>query len=191
MSVCVGPRVGQSLWSRQTIEMNRRQAVALLAASAASSVTVRPARAESPRLSLMTAGLGSAFLPYGQGIATVLTAAGVAQVDVRESKGSNPLGAGATTASPPSWRSDRTPCCPRSIPASLTPGQQARECRSHLFFLDRAKTGRALQARSRNGLRRSCARTWQVGARICTVGGAPIFCNRSGGLYTRDTLGDV
>ena len=36
----------------------------------------------------MTAGKGSAFLPYGQGIATALMAAGL-QVDVAESKGSN------------------------------------------------------------------------------------------------------
>jgi TRAP transporter TAXI family solute receptor len=71
------------------IEINRRQAMTLLAAGAGSTVRVTLARAESSRLSLMTAGQGSAFLPYGQGIAAVLTAAGVAQVDVRESKGSN------------------------------------------------------------------------------------------------------
>ena len=45
--------------------------------------------AQPSRLSFMTAGQGSAFLPYGQGIATVLTAAGVTQIDIKESKGSN------------------------------------------------------------------------------------------------------
>jgi uncharacterized protein len=37
----------------------------------------------------MTAGQGSAFLPYGQGIAKVLAVAGLDQIDVVESKGSN------------------------------------------------------------------------------------------------------
>jgi TRAP transporter TAXI family solute receptor len=70
-------------------EMNRRRAMALLTASAGSVVMATLAQAQSPRLSFMTAGQGSAFLPYGQGIATVLTAAGIAQIEVKESKGSN------------------------------------------------------------------------------------------------------
>jgi TRAP transporter TAXI family solute receptor len=41
-----------------------------------------------PSLLLMTAGKGSAFLPYGEGIATALMAAGI-KVEVKESKGSN------------------------------------------------------------------------------------------------------
>ena len=37
---------------------------------------------------LMTAGDGSAFLPYGQGIATYLTSRGIA-IEVKKSAGSN------------------------------------------------------------------------------------------------------
>jgi uncharacterized protein len=67
-------------------EIERRGLVGLLAASA---LFPGPARAEMPTLALMTAGQGSAFLPYGQGIAQVVGKAGAAKIDVRESKGSN------------------------------------------------------------------------------------------------------
>jgi hypothetical protein len=70
-------------------KMNRRQVSASFAASAGATMAPAFARALPARLSLMTAGQGSAFLPYGQGIAKVVTAAGAAQVDVKESKGSN------------------------------------------------------------------------------------------------------
>jgi uncharacterized protein len=68
--------------------MNRRKAVALLAASAGSALVPTRLHAQLPSLVLMTAGQGSAFLPFGQGIAAALTAAGI-KVEVRESKGSN------------------------------------------------------------------------------------------------------
>jgi uncharacterized protein len=67
-------------------EIERRGLVGLLAAGA---LFPGPARAEMPTLALMTAGQGSAFLPYGQGIAQVVGKAGAAKIDVRESKGSN------------------------------------------------------------------------------------------------------
>src|SRR5882757_8971939 len=66
--------------------IERRGLAGLLAAGA---LFPGLARAETPTLALMTAGQGSAFLPYGQGIAHVVNAAGVARIDVKESKGSN------------------------------------------------------------------------------------------------------
>jgi len=67
--------------------IDRRGLAGLLAAGA---LFPKLARAQTPPpLALMTAGQGSAFLPYGQGIAQVVTKAGVARIDVKESKGSN------------------------------------------------------------------------------------------------------
>jgi len=66
--------------------IERRGLAGLLAASA---LFPRLASGQTPALALMTAGQGSAFLPYGQGIAKVVTMAGVARIEVRESKGSN------------------------------------------------------------------------------------------------------
>jgi hypothetical protein len=80
-------------------KINRRQITALFAASAGATMTAKLARALPAHLSLMTAGQGSAFLPYGQGIAKAITAAGAAQIDVKESKGSNE-NLGAVDASP-------------------------------------------------------------------------------------------
>ena len=48
----------------------------------------RLALAQSAELQLMTAGPGSAFLPYGQGLAKVLAGANIA-ITIKESKGSN------------------------------------------------------------------------------------------------------
>src|SRR5450432_3639142 len=48
-----------------------------------------PAFAQGPELEIMTAGPGSAFLPYGQGLAKVIGAANAATIAVKESKGSN------------------------------------------------------------------------------------------------------
>jgi len=66
--------------------IERRGLAGLLAAGA---LFPGLAHAETPTLALMTAGQGSAFLPYGQGIAQVVTKAGAAKIDVKESKGSN------------------------------------------------------------------------------------------------------
>ncbi len=69
--------------------IGRRQALSLLTATAGpASTAAGRALAQGSSLSLMTAGPGSAFLPYGQGIARVLAAAGI-RVAIRESKGSN------------------------------------------------------------------------------------------------------
>ena len=68
---------------------NRREAVTLIGAAIGASTSSVLANAQEPRLAFMTAGQGSAFLPYGQGIAKVLAAAGLNQIDVMESKGSN------------------------------------------------------------------------------------------------------
>ena len=62
----------------------RRSALALLPAAFVGRTAVL---AQSP-LSFVTAGQGSVFLPYGQGIARILHAAGVG-IEVKESKGSN------------------------------------------------------------------------------------------------------
>lgn len=68
---------------------NRREAVTLIGAAIGISTSSVRAYAQQPRLEFMTAGQGSAFLPYGQGIANVLAVAGLNQIDVVESKGSN------------------------------------------------------------------------------------------------------
>lgn len=63
---------------------------ALLGALLGLVAAVAPAGAqERPWLDLFTAGQGSAFLPYGQGLARHLEEAGAATVAVKESKGSN------------------------------------------------------------------------------------------------------
>jgi len=67
--------------------IDRRGLMAGLATLASVSNSGR-AWAQSPALSLATAGAGSAFLPYGQGIAQVLAKSGIA-IAIRESKGSN------------------------------------------------------------------------------------------------------
>jgi TRAP-type uncharacterized transport system substrate-binding protein len=66
--------------------IERRGLAGLLAASA---LFPRLASGQTPALALMTAGQGSAFLPYGQGIAKVVTMAGAARIELKESKGSN------------------------------------------------------------------------------------------------------
>lgn len=67
---------------------DRRSVATMLAASAMLPAVSIKAHAQAPALSLMTAGQGSAFLPYGQGIAKVVAAAGAAILEVKESKGS-------------------------------------------------------------------------------------------------------
>jgi uncharacterized protein len=69
--------------------LNRREAVTLIGAAIGTSTSSVLGRAQESRLTLMTAGQGSAFLPYGQGIAKVLAAGGLDQIDVVESEGSN------------------------------------------------------------------------------------------------------
>jgi uncharacterized protein len=68
---------------------NRREAATLIGAAIGASTSSVLSYAQEPRLAFMTAGQGSAFLPYGQGIAKILAAAGLNQIDVMESKGSN------------------------------------------------------------------------------------------------------
>jgi TRAP transporter TAXI family solute receptor len=55
-----------------------------------------PAFAQGPELEIMTAGPGSAFLPYGQGLAKVIGVANAATIAVKESKGSNENLSGAS-----------------------------------------------------------------------------------------------
>src|SRR5581483_3229289 len=70
------------------IQINRRKLIAVLAASFGSAPAATPIFAQPLRLAFMTAGQGSAFLPYGQGIAAALAPAGIA-LDIKESAGSN------------------------------------------------------------------------------------------------------
>ncbi len=67
------------------MRINRRHALALLATTA---LPLRQAAAQGIALSFATAGQGSAFLPYGQGIAKAIAGSGIV-LDVKESKGSN------------------------------------------------------------------------------------------------------
>src|SRR5258708_5757954 len=70
-------------------EIKRRAAIAAFAAGTLLPAFWRQALAQTPSLAMMTAGQGSVFLPYGLGIARIVAAAGVARIDVKESKGSN------------------------------------------------------------------------------------------------------
>lgn len=65
--------------------INRRNMLALLATAA---LPWRPAAAQGATLSFATAGAGSAFLPYGRGIAKAVAGSGIV-LDIKESKGSN------------------------------------------------------------------------------------------------------
>ena len=66
------------------MRINRRHALALLA----TGLPLRKAAAQNIALSFATAGQGSAFLPYGQGIAKAIAGSGIV-LDIKESKGSN------------------------------------------------------------------------------------------------------
>jgi uncharacterized protein len=59
-----------------------------LAASAVVSSGLPPAMAQAPVLEFFTAGQGSAFLPYGEGVAKLLHAQGGVSLKVMQSKGS-------------------------------------------------------------------------------------------------------
>src|SRR5471032_1816192 len=63
--------------------IHRRHALALLATTA---LPLRRAAAQGIALSFATAGPGSAFLPYGQGIAKAIAGSGIV-LDIKESKG--------------------------------------------------------------------------------------------------------
>ena len=69
-------------------KINRRNVSRLLASSLLLPLSNQHAEAQGTALTLMTAGQGSAFLPYGEGIVKVLGAAGIANLSVKESKGS-------------------------------------------------------------------------------------------------------
>ncbi len=70
-------------------QFDRRSALTLMAGAVLSPMATRRALAQSTALSFMTAGQGSAFLPYGRGVAAVLAQAGVGGITIKESKGSN------------------------------------------------------------------------------------------------------
>lgn len=67
------------------MRIDRRHALALLATAA---LPLRHASAQGATLAFATAGPGSAFLPYGQGIAKAIASSGIV-LDIKESKGSN------------------------------------------------------------------------------------------------------
>jgi TRAP transporter TAXI family solute receptor len=59
-----------------------------LAFMATAAVPRSPAQAQVPTLTFLTAGPGSAFLPYGEGIANVVNSSGLLRLDVIQTKGS-------------------------------------------------------------------------------------------------------
>lgn len=67
------------------MRIERRHMLVLLGATA---LPWRTARAQAITLSFATAGPGSAFLPYGQGIAKAIAGSGIV-LDIKETKGSN------------------------------------------------------------------------------------------------------
>jgi len=79
--------------------IDRRRALALLASIA---LPLRQARADGIVLSFATAGAGSAFLPYGEGIAKAVAGAGI-ELDIRETKGSISRMPRPRPSAPRSW----------------------------------------------------------------------------------------
>jgi uncharacterized protein len=60
----------------------------LMGCTAAAAAAALPARSQTPVLEFLTAGPGSAFLPYGEGIANVVNSTGLLRLDVVQTKGS-------------------------------------------------------------------------------------------------------
>jgi uncharacterized protein len=77
----------------------RRDAMLILGTGAAA--VAAPAWAAGETLAFLTAGPGSAFLPYGRGIASIVNAGGAVTLEVKETKGSieNLAGVEASAAS--------------------------------------------------------------------------------------------
>jgi TRAP transporter TAXI family solute receptor len=69
--------------------IDRRQVVAGFAGTLLAPALATKAAAQGAALTLMTAGQGSAFLPYGQGLVRAIVANGGPAMAVKESKGSN------------------------------------------------------------------------------------------------------
>ena len=83
------------------------------------------------------------------------------------------------------WDSSLSPVDVRN----LTPSQRAKDGQGEVFAISRAKTGRAAVATiSRRTSRVLDAYLASLGAEIAPT--APIFRNRSGAPYSKDTLGD-
>jgi hypothetical protein len=83
------------------------------------------------------------------------------------------------------WDSMLSPVDARTLVAS----QRARDSQGALFFLDRAKTGRAA-AGTLTRWSESILDTYLAGLGADLHGDAPLFRNRSGLPYSKDTLGD-
>jgi uncharacterized protein len=66
--------------------MQRREF--LMGCTAAAAAAALPVHAQTPVLEFLTAGPGSAFLPYGEGIANVVNSTGLLRLDVVQTKGS-------------------------------------------------------------------------------------------------------
>src|SRR3984893_18605067 len=72
---------------------------------------------------------------------------------------------------------------------SLTPAQGVRDPRGLTFLLERAKTGRAA-AGTLSRRSEMIVDFYIAGLGVELLANAPIFRNRSGGPYSKDTLGD-
>src|SRR5262249_16624873 len=71
----------------------------------------------------------------------------------------------------------------------LTAGQRVRDDQGALFFVDRAKTGRAA-AGTLSRWSSAILDAYLGKLSVVPVGDAPLFRNRSGAPYSKDTLGD-
>jgi uncharacterized protein len=60
----------------------------LIGSATAIAMLSLPARAQAPALEFLTAGPGSAFLPYGEGVAKIVNATGVITLQIVQTKGS-------------------------------------------------------------------------------------------------------
>ncbi len=68
--------------------MLHRRSLLIGSAAATAMLLSLPARAQAPALEFLTAGPGSAFLPYGEGVAKIVNAAGVVTLQIVQTKGS-------------------------------------------------------------------------------------------------------
>jgi uncharacterized protein len=60
----------------------------LIGGAAATAALIMPAHAQAPPLEFLTAGPGSAFLPYGEGVAKIVNATGMITLQIVQTKGS-------------------------------------------------------------------------------------------------------
>jgi uncharacterized protein len=82
-----GSGVTDAALDRRTTPMLHRRNL-LTGSAATTAMLSMPARAQAPALEFLTAGPGSGFLPYGEGVARIVNATGAVALQIVQTKGS-------------------------------------------------------------------------------------------------------